>query len=802
MKRLFIPLGAVLLAASFARPALAQAFVQVSVGGFHVCALRNDGTAQCWGDNSRSQLGGSDTGIAQVVPRTVLGLPNSTRLASGYQHACALTQQVGVFCWGSNSAGQIGYAPSASYTSPTPLPTAGLLGVGGVDVGSGFSHSCMLKDTGEVLCWGNNSYGEHGDATITGYAPSLAIGIASATAIAVGGNHNCAILFNGTVKCWGRNDVGQTGTSSASTTPVSTPALVSSLSGVTSIAAGRQHTCAVSAGQVRCWGSASDGRLGGTSITTSIPTLVPGISDAVAVMAGDRHTCARLAGGTMKCWGDNSYGAVGDGFPPGGGGVTAPTMVVGLSGVTDASAGSNATCAVAGGYVRCWGDNSNGNIGNNARMLAATPVRAGAISDAVEIAASQFTLCARHAGGTVSCWGDNYYGEATGTTLPGVGWPQPVAGISNAVSVAGGEYHFCVALATGAVQCWGNNNYLQLGTNAVGQSNVPITVPNISTAVAVTAGYRHSCALLSGGGIRCWGNGNTGQLGNGASGGSYMSATPVDVINLGGAATAIGGGGNHTCALVGGQVRCWGDNSSYQLGNETTTATSQPTTALNMSNATRLSVGREHSCVITGASRVACWGSNTYNKALMFLPGNFVWSPTVSNNLGDRVAVAAGYNHTCAATPDGYVNCVGSNSSGALGIGTTVSSSTSTWWYRVLGLTGVTALAAGREFSCALRTDRSVWCWGGNYNGELGDGRGVQMVTTPQTVMSGICSLDLDDDGRVNATTDGVQLTRALLGFTGSAAVQGVLGSGARRTSAAAIREHLRVNCGLSTVAP
>jgi len=794
-----------LFAAVSGSSAQAQGFTQVSVGGQHACAVLNDGAVQCWGSNASSQLTGSDTQTVMFAPRVVLALPPSSRVASGDAHTCALTQQVGVFCWGGNGAGQTSYAPSSTpLATPQGLAAGGSIGVGGIDIGSGLAHSCMLKDTGEVVCWGSNSYGEHGDTLLTGYAPSYASGVTSAIALAVGGNHACAVLFNGTVKCWGRNHVGQTGVFSSSTATVPTPGLVPGLTAITAIAAGRQHTCSVGGGQVRCWGSNTWGQLGSAIAGTQVPTLVPGISDAVAVTAGDKHSCARLASGAVKCWGDNSYGEVGDGFATAlSTGVVPPTTVVNLAAASQVSAGTDATCAITSGYVRCWGDNSNGRIGNNARLRSPVPVRAGAIADAVEIAASSFAMCARHQSGAVSCWGDNYYGEVGGTTLPGVGWPQAVAGISNAVSIAGGERHFCAALATGSVQCWGDNGFYQLGTSAVALSTIPLTVPNIANAVAVTAGYRHSCALLSGGAIRCWGSGSSGQLGNGATGGNYMSASPVDVINLGGAATAVAAGSIHTCALVGGFAKCWGDNSSYQIGDGTTTPYSQPRTAVNLTNAIKLTAGRDHNCVITSASRVACWGSNAYNKAMLFTGSpSTVMSPLVAAILGDRVEAGAGYNHTCALAPDGYVTCAGLNSSGELGLGTVSSTSTSSPWTRVAGLSGATALAAGRGFSCALRTDRSVWCWGGNDNGELGDGRGVQTITSPQTVMSGVCSLDLDDDGRVGATTDGVQLVRSLLGFSGAALTQGVLGGGAQRTSASAIREHLRINCGIPGLAP
>jgi alpha-tubulin suppressor-like RCC1 family protein len=772
-------------------PLWAQTYTHVSVGYAHVCAMRSDNTVHCWGDNSSGPAGGVSDSYA--TPNRVLGLTPSTQVSAGKLHTCAITREVGIFCWGSNFQGQLGNDPTQLRSSPTPVGAGGAtlaLAGNAAQIAVGARFSCARMTSGAVYCWGDNPNGQLGDGTTnSGGTPRAVLNIGSAIAISTGDSHACAIILDGTARCWGSNISGQLGNGNSGNSPITTPVIVSGLSGATAISAGRSHTCAVAGGLVRCWGNGSNGQISQSS-NSSLPVTVPGITNAVDVAAGESHTCARLTTGQLKCWGNSENGELGDSFALGGASaVVAPFTVPGLSGVSAVSAGYGITCAIASNGLHCFGKNEQGQLGNNARLDSTIPVRAYGISDAAQIAAAANAYCARHASGRVSCWGANDYGEiGLGSSIPAYATPQTLPWLTNARAIAGGDRHFCAALANGSVQCWGSNQGKQLGSDDT-LAKGPIAVSGISNAISVAAGRTHSCALLGTGGVRCWGGGSDGQLGNGGSG--FSTATPVDVINLGGAATAISSGADHTCALVGSGMKCWGRNHLYQLGGGSgnTAPSAQPvsprTGGADLANVIKIAAGKDTSCVIRTNNRVSCWGENIGYKAFFALATSPVFEPIESATLGERAAVAQGNSVGCAIDLSGYVTCVGNGS------GPPIPQIAD----RVAGMDSAVELALGSGSRCARKSDGTVWCWGGNSRGQLGDARGLQENGTPQLVTSGVCTFDIDEDGRVTAQTDGLLLTRALLGFSGSQVTQSAVGAGAKRNDWKAIRAHLLQNC-------
>jgi alpha-tubulin suppressor-like RCC1 family protein len=372
--------------------------------------------------NARVQGGGATgtvtfmDGVNVIATENLSPLDASASLAAGGQHTCALTAIGGVQCWGYNADGQLGDGTNTDHEFPAPVVG---LSYGVVAVTAGAFHSCALTDTGAAKCWGWNGNGEIGDGTTTSHpAPVGVIGLTSGViAIAAGSAHTCALTDAGAVKCWGYNGKGQLGD--------------------------------------------------GTLITHHEPVQVAGLSSGVtALVAGDDHTCALTGAGAVKCWGDNTYGQIGDGTVIN---RQTPTDVSGLgSGISAIGAGGDNTCAITdAGAARCWGHNQYGQVGDG-------------------------TMVERHI-------------------------PFPVSGLASGVTrIDGGRNHTCALIGNGAIKCWGRNHHGQLGNNTTTQSAIPVAVAGFSSGgAALSLGGDHSCALTSLGAARCWGYNDKGEIGDG-----------------------------------------------------------------------------------------------------------------------------------------------------------------------------------------------------------------------------------------------------------------------------------------------
>ena len=337
-----------------------------------------------------------------------------------------------------------------------------------------------------------------------------------------------------------------------------------------SISGGMSSTCTLlNSGVVKCWGHNGDGQLGdGTTTQRNTPVTVKGLSSAVSAIAHSyTHACALLITGGVQCWGSNFRSHLGDGTNVA---KSTPVAVSGLSsGVIAISAGNGHTCALLRtGAVKCWGD--AGKTGDGTVTERSTPVAVSGLSSGViAISAAGYHTCALLNTGAVKCWGS----ENSGTLGNGGGGNAPgnaLSGLSaGVIALASGERHTCALSSTGGVQCWGQNGDGQLGngTTSAGSSN-PVTVSGISNAVAISGGSSTTCALLSTGEVKCWGANSSGQLGNNTI---INSSTPVTVSGLS-SAVAIANGYNHSCALSSsGAAKCWGRNSSGQLGDNSTT---------------------------------------------------------------------------------------------------------------------------------------------------------------------------------------------------------------------------------------
>ena len=314
------------------------------------------------------------------------------------------------YCWGQNDWGELGDSSQVDRTIPTIIP--GLNGIIGID--NGEAHTCALNSQGGVVCWGHGWAGQLGDG-ISGHSftPVNVYGLSNGVIqISAGASYNCVVVDTGGVKCWGINDAGQlgNGTTDWSSTPVD---VIGLSSGVASVASGRNHTCAVIVnGSLKCWGSNWVGQLGdGTTNSSLFPVDVIGITNAIAISVGIDHTCALTAIGAVKCWGANSEGELGDGTYTD---RSIPVDVIGLtSGVSKITNGAYHSCALlSGGAARCWGYNVSGQLGDNTVYRSSVPVDVIGLQNGGQVIEAGYDhTCVLLTNGLITCWGSNGYGQ-------------------------------------------------------------------------------------------------------------------------------------------------------------------------------------------------------------------------------------------------------------------------------------------------------------------------------------------------------------------------------------------------------
>ena len=558
------------------------------------------GACTAGGRNFYGQLGNGSNADSNV-PVTVTGLSGATAIGVGTDHSCAITSS-SLKCWGRNQQGQLGN--NSLVDSTVPVNVSGLSS-GVIAIALGEAHTCSLIASG-VRCWGRNLEGQLGnDSTTDSSVPATVTGLSGVAAIEAGAFHTCAVT-NGSMKCWGGNYYHQLGNNGLYDSHV--PSNVAGLSShVTAMAVGKFHTCAIDDGSLKCWGYNGTGQLGsGNTVSAVVPASVLNLTGTISfIAAGEAHTCAMLDTGVVKCWGRNAFGELGNGVIANS---SAPVNVSGITSVIAVTANYLHTCALVSeggsggdGGVKCWGNNAYGGLGNGSVWNSSAPVAvSGLSSNVIAIAAGDWHSCAVMRGGAVKCWGRNSEGQLGVGNRTDSNVPVDVAGLSGVSAIKAGGYHTCALLGTGGVKCWGYGIYGQVGNGSTADSIAPADVIGLSSGVAeVEVGGYYSCARMTSGGVKCWGLNEYGQLGNSAT---ANSSTPVNVSNLNSGVEELAVGDSHTCAVVsGGAVRCWGNNIFKQLGSDGIAFSAVPVTAGGLgAGVSTIATGGWHTCVRVG----------------------------------------------------------------------------------------------------------------------------------------------------------------------------------------------------------
>lgn len=579
---------------------------------------------------------------------------------------------------------------------------------------AGEHHSCSITYGGEVACWGLNTKGQLGDGTSQSRsAPTPIAELKEVTSLAAGNEHSCA-LSKGQIFCWGNNSHGQLGTGNSQN--ATKPMTVMGLNNVTSIAAGGDHSCAINNNRrVFCWGENDNGQLGdGTTSSRNKPHEVSGIGDTIQIVAGSKHTCALSASGLIHCWGANTRGQLGNsGFDNS----LLPVLIPGRTIATQLTSGANHSCALMDTKVWCWGDNTYSQLGRLNAANSRTPIQIPGL-EATNLGAGYFHTCALNKQNRLSCWGNNQDGQL------GIGFESAshtnstaISALDNPIAFVAGGYHTCSLTEAGALFCWGSNQFGQLGNGSTVKKTTPAVVPTLSHYLTITHG-KSSCATTVGGGGTCW------QLHI-----DYpkVSPTPVPIPNV----------DKIQSVTVGGLAGYTWQTPRYTY--------SWP----------RID---SHYCLVAN-DKAACLGENYYGQSGLPKKYNFVNTPNFMDTLTEVKEVTTGALHSCALRANGTVWCWGDNSVGQVGsdlISDAIGVQDASIPRKVNTLVNAKSLATGKAHNCIVSVDNDVYCWGYNAFGQIG-ANGTDRVFTPTKVsafgkvrqiaatLDATCALTIDD---------------------------------------------------------
>lgn len=580
----------------------------ISVGYTHACAIANNDRAYCWGRGLNGILGNgatadSTTPVA-VLDGEIASGTNVVSISAGRAHTCMVAANNRAYCWGSAANGRLGNGVSTGdFTTPVmTLYGAMPSGASIKSVSAGYVGTCATTTESRAYCWGSGSSGGLGNgSTIQALVPS---------AVRLG--QTGVELSQSTSRVYGASTTTTPGSPLAA---ANTAAELSETSqnfrvraAVTNeadkttqletVETGGYYTCSLSSTRwAQCWGQNNDGQLGDGSTTGRLTPVavqrgaVPQGVTFTDIAPGTYHTCAIASNGKIYCWGLNTSGQLGNG----GVGTQSTTPVEVSAGAVPANttpykitSGRDHTCIIASnGKIYCWGNNTNGRLGDGTTTNRTTPVAVSngampADQGAKALSAGNDFTCAIGGNGKVYCWGLNTSGQVgNGTTTTEFSVPQAVANgemsaSSAALSIKSGMAHTCVIGSNTQVYCWGQGSFGRLGNNETANKTSPVAIkigamPALDGVTDIAVGGYHGCAVRLGTTLYCWGYGGWGALGNG---GTASSNTPVAAvagdIPAGSMISQASAGDTHTCVMVNSTwSHCWGRTSAGQLGNTT-----------------------------------------------------------------------------------------------------------------------------------------------------------------------------------------------------------------------------------------
>ncbi|MFN8169603.1 MAG: fibronectin type III domain-containing protein [Candidatus Nanopelagicales bacterium] len=624
---------------------LTSGVVDVAAGGSFSLAARADGTVRAWGSNASGQLGiGVGTDL-QTTPTVVGGATGVVAVAAGISHSLALTSSGTVLAWGDNSRGQLGDGTTTGRAVPGPV--AGLSQI--VAIAASGSTSFALRDDGVVLAWGYNGSGLLGDAGTSDSAlPQAVPGLSDVVEVKAGLAHAIARLQDGTVVGWGANNVKQLG-NGRPTVGTLAPAVVAGLSDVVALGVGDYHSTAVlQDGSVRTWGGSL--RTGSTTqawmpiYTTPTPAVAPADQGIVQISSGGGAVIALTDTGTVLTWGGGAGGALGTGSLTDS---SVPLEVPGLTSVRQVAVTLSGTAFALkdDGSIWAWGDNRWGAVGDGTTTQRNTPVPVlGLPGPVTSISAGDGQAFALLADGTVWSWGRNNYSQLGYASAEVSTTPARVPGLSDIASVSAGTASGLAVTRDGTLLAWGDGQQPLLGSGAGSDPSVPRPVPGITDVVAAEAGSGFDLALRSDRTVWSWGYYAFGALGDGGTSNRFVPAQIATLTNI----RAISGRHQHAMALgADGTVYAWGLGMAGELGNGTTWDANRPTPVTGLPRVKAISAGAFFSAAVTGTPTSAPGSPTAVSATAGAGSATVSWTPPAD----DGGAAITGY--TVTASPGG-----------------------------------------------------------------------------------------------------------------------------------------------------
>ena len=747
----------------------------LSAGGQHTCLLTEDKRVHCWGSGKSGQLGhkvnmSSDRPVIATNELGNFSLGLVKQISTGAYHTCVLKDNGTARCWGYGGHGRLGYGSHLSSNTPVTVVNPSGNGVFRQlqQISAGDHHACVVRQNGNVYCWGLGEDGQLGHGHIENTPiPVVVVGTSGngtldgVTSVSAGTDHTCA-LQNHQVYCWGSGLSGQLGQSTGLSYPTAIYGSDGVLSEVKQIQSGNAYSCALKfSGEVLCWGNGSHGRLGhGNNVNLNSPTNVlnpdglGALQHIEQISLGSSHACALQESGEALCWGMGLDGRLGNAQNHNS---NLPVKVVSSNGkpinqINQINAGESHTCISREDRVQCWGNGEHGRLGNGDNQSSYTPVNIVEVSKKKakhyhdplieKLSSGGEHTCVVRDNGEALCWGRGSYGRL-GSGLSNQSAPTEVINLKPDLSlkdsqISAGNEHTCVVRNKQAL-CWGRGSYGRLGSGNFKDSSIPVAVVNanslgeLNDVKQIRTGDYHTCALGYNGEVLCWGYGGNGQLGQGNYTNTNTPQTVVDINGLGALSgiKQINLGGDHSCALkIDGRILCWGNGTDGQLGHGSNEKSNIPVEVRSKEGEVlmgfeQVSSGENHTCALKYNGEVLCWGKGSDGRL-----GNADSGNKSSNNPVQAIAsgaeqVGVGKYHSCALMGNGKVYCWGRGNNGQLGNNSYRSSNIPKVVKGMNGkgvLSGITQISGGRFHTCALSQNSKIFCWGNGENGRLGNG--------------------------------------------------------------------------------